>query len=130
MDQIPLVTELVDAGKRFVEEFDKTFPIAVAFWLKDRDESSWNLHIASRQINDADRQKAFGEIVRVTTQMKDPYVGLMDIRLQKMDDRIVQFALDIQRRRPGLTMVFDVPSYYGVEVEGMYLYPPLQTAAA
>src|ERR1017187_1902140 len=100
MDQIPLVTELVDAGKRFVEEFDKTFPIAVAFWLKDRDESSWNLHIASRQINDADRQKAFGEIVRVTTQMKDPYVGLMDIRLQKMDDRIVQFALDIQRRRP------------------------------
>ena len=39
-------------------------------------------------------------------------------------------ALDWQRRHPNLAMVADVPSYYGIEVERMYLYPPVKAAAA
>ena len=131
MDQIPLVNELIDAGKRFVEEFDKTFPIAVAFWLKDRDESRWSLHIASAKIGDADRQKAFAEIVRIGALMKDTYLDATDVKLRTMDERMVQFALDFRRRYPApIATVYNVPSFDGVEVEGMYLYPPLRTAAA
>ena len=58
MDQIPLVNELIENGARFLEEFGKTYPVTVAFWLKDRDESRWHLHIASEKISDADRRKA------------------------------------------------------------------------
>ncbi|MBI1831745.1 MAG: hypothetical protein HYR84_09880 [Planctomycetes bacterium] len=120
-----MVTELVDAGRRFLEEFDKTFPIAAAFWLKDRDESGWSLHIASDKISDADRQNAFAEMVRITTAMKYPYLGPTDIKLRRVSDRIVQFALDFRRRYPApLATVFNVPTFEGVEVEGMYLYPP------
>ena len=53
MDQVPLVNKFIDAGRHFLADFDKTFPIAVAFWLKNRDEGSWNLHIASEKIGDA-----------------------------------------------------------------------------
>ena len=38
MDQVPLVDEMIEAGNRFVEEFNKTFPGTVAFWLKVRGE--------------------------------------------------------------------------------------------
>lgn len=131
MDQIPLVDELIVAGKRFVQEFDKSFPIAVAFWLKDRDESKWSLHVASQKIDDGNRHQAFGEIVRITGQMTDTHLGLMDVKLREMDDRIVQFALDFRCRHPApLATVFNVPTFEGVEVDGMYLYPPLRTAAA
>lgn len=129
MDQIPL--ELIEVGRRFLDEFDQTFPIAVAFWLKDRNESEWNLHIASEKISDADRQKAFAEIVRITGQMRDTPLDLMDIKLRKMEDRIVQFALDFRRRYPAsLATVFNVPTFEGVDVDGMYLYPPFKTVMA
>lgn len=132
MDQSPLVEQgQVEAGQKFIEEFDKVFPVAVAFWLKDKEESSWKFHVASKKIGDAERPKAFEEIVRIARDLRSPWLGIMNIRLRKPDDRIVQFALNFQDRYPAhKATIFDVPSFEGVEVEGMYLYPPIQAAAA
>ena len=130
MDQNALVNELVKAGSRFLEEFGKNYPIAVAFWMKEKDERRWHLHIASEKVGDAGTRDAYGAVIRVAEQMRDISFDPFYVRLRTMDEKIVQFALDFQRRHPGLAAVFDVPSYYGVEVEGMYLYPPLKVAAA
>lgn len=129
MGQNPLVNELIEAGARFLEEFEKRYPVAVAFWLKGRDESSWNLHIASEKISDAKIREAYGEVHRIPAQLKDVYFDPFDVILRQMDDPIVQYALDSQRRFPArLATVFNVPTFEGVEVEGMYLYPPGHTA--
>lgn len=130
MDQNALVNELVTLGARFLEEFGKRYPLAVAFWMKENDERRWHLHIASEKMGDVDVRQAYGEVIRIAGQMKDVSFDPFYVRLRTMDEKIVQFALDFQRRHPGLPAVFDVPSYYGIEVEGMYLYPPLKTAAA
>jgi hypothetical protein len=130
MDQNALVNELVKLGARFLEEFGKAYPIAVAFWMKDKEESRWHLHIASEKINDADDGKANGVVIRVARQLQNPSFDPFLIRLCYMDEKIVKFALDFQRENPGMPAVFDVPGYYGVEVEGMYIYPPVQAAAA
>jgi hypothetical protein len=124
MDHTPLVDDLVETGARFLQEFGKKYPIAVAFWLKDKDERRWYLHVASEKIRDGAVRDAYGDVLAVTAQMKDDYFDPFNIKLRKMDDPIVRFALDFQKRYPGKIMtVFNVPTFEGVEVEGMRLYP-------
>jgi hypothetical protein len=129
MDQNLLVNELVKMGSRFLEEFDKRYPIAVAFWMKEKDDIEWRLHIASDKIGDAKRE-VYGEVRRVAETMKDIGFDSSYVRLETMDERIIQWALDRQRRNPGPRVIFDVPGFYGEEVEGMYLYPTVKTAIA
>jgi hypothetical protein len=43
MDQRPLVIDQVDAGARFLGEFQKYAPVQTAFWLKDSDYGNWSL---------------------------------------------------------------------------------------
>ena len=131
MDQTSLVNDLIEAGERFLEEFEKSYPVAVAFWLKNRDDRGWYLHVASPKLIDGRTRDAYGEVLRVIGQLKEVNFDPFNVKLRKMDDPIVRFALDFQRPFPERgAMIFDVPSYYGVEVEGMYLYPPLKAAAA
>ena len=47
MDQGPLVIEQIDAGARFLAEFEKKIPVMAAFWLKASEEGSWYLYVAS-----------------------------------------------------------------------------------
>jgi hypothetical protein len=131
MDQNPLVSELIEVGARFLKEFDKSYPVAVAFWLKSEDESRWHLHIASEKNRDGNARDAYGAVLRIAAQMKDVSFDPFYVRLCGMDESIVQFALDYRRRYPGrMAAVSNVPSFFGVEVEGMYLYPPAKTVAA
>ena len=131
MDQNPLVSEQIEAGARFLMEFEKRYPVAVAFWLKNREEREWVLHIASEKISDTKIREGYGEVHHITAQMTDVYFDPLNVILRKMDDPIVQFALDFQRRYPvRLATIFNVPTFEGVEVEGMYLYPPVKTVAA
>jgi hypothetical protein len=39
MDQDQLVNEQIDAGKKFLEEFDKCIPVRAAVWLNVNDGS-------------------------------------------------------------------------------------------
>lgn len=129
MDQNALVNELVLHGRRFLEEFGRAYPIAIAFWMKDKDESRWHLHIASESFKSADKGNAYGEVIRSARHLEGVPFDATYVRLERMDEKIVRWAIDYQLRHPGLSAVFDVPGFYGAEIEGMYLYPPLKTAA-
>ena len=119
MNQNLLVNELVKMGSQFLEEFGKTYPIGVAFWMKDKDDSQWRLHIASDKIGDSGIRTPLGEVIRVAAAMKDVSFESSWIRLRKMDEKIVRFALDQQHHFPGRSVIFDVPGFYGEEIEGM-----------
>jgi hypothetical protein len=43
MDPSPLVKEQIDAGEKFLAEFEKTIPITAAFWLRVQDQQDWKL---------------------------------------------------------------------------------------
>lgn len=125
MDKNSLVAELIEAGARFLDEFEKSYPIAIAFWLKDRDESRWYLHVASDQVPDTKKKEAYGAVLRIASQLRDPNFDAFHVKLRKVSDPIVKFAIDFQRRHPGrIATQFNVPTFEGVDVEGMYLYPP------
>ena len=100
MDQGSLVKEQIDAGTRFLREFGRHIPIVVAFWLKDSENSRWALYIASDRVNDTNYDVAYGEIIRIAGEMKDPNFDPFQVRLLRMGDPMVKAALAAYERRP------------------------------
>jgi len=47
LDKIALVAERIEAGARFLIEFNNYRPIAVAFWLGEEEASDWYLYVVS-----------------------------------------------------------------------------------
>jgi hypothetical protein len=124
MDQIPLVTEQIDAGTRFLNEFQKYLPIQVAFWLKNAEEGDWNLYVASDQITEDDFDVAYGEVVRIAGQLRDPWFDLFQVKLIGATDPLAQAALDLQRRFPGgMPTRFHGNTFGGLSVDEVYIYP-------
>lgn len=101
MDQGPLVKEEIEAGKRFLDEFDKAIPVRVAFWIKDIESGKWKLYVASDRIDDTNRGAAYEEVLRVAREMDDPEFDPYQVRVIGPDSRLVQAVLDFRRRFPG-----------------------------
>ncbi len=131
MGQIPLVTEEIAGGAKFLEEFGKKYPISAAVWLKKLDTRRWRLYVASADITDETRREAYGEISRIAGEMKKSFFDDSQIKLVMMTDRIAQDALKVhQWHSLPLATVYPVDSFGGMEVEAAYIYPPVETAAA
>lgn len=131
MDQIPLVNEEIDGGAKFLEEFDKKFPIAAAVWLKKPDARRWRLYFASATVSEENRSEAHQEMVRIAREMPGSFFSLSQLNLLTMKDPIAERALAVyQWHSLPLATVYPVDSFGNLEVEAAYLYPPPKTAAA
>jgi hypothetical protein len=86
MDQGPLGTGQIKAGARFLGEFQKCFPVQVAFWLKESDTGAWYLYVASDQITDDNFDVAYGEVARIGGQISDPFFDPFQIKVIGVDD--------------------------------------------
>jgi hypothetical protein len=124
MDQGPLVTEQIDAGARFLAEFQNQYPVLAAFWLKDSDYGNWNLYVASEQITDDNFDLAYGEVVRIAGEMKDPWFDLFWVKVIGADDALAKAAVDFQRRYPGRSPArLSGGTFGGIGVDEVYVYP-------
>jgi hypothetical protein len=132
MDQGPLVTGQIDAGARFLGEFQKSIPVQMAFWLKESDAGEWNLYVASDQITDDNFDVAYGEVVRIAGQIRDPYFDIFQVKVIGADDPLAQAALDTKRGHPGpVASRLHGKVFGGVPVEEVYIYPsPIPVPAA
>ncbi len=131
MDQGPVVSEQINAGARFLAEFQKYAPIQTAFWLKDSEEPTRYLYVASEQINDENIGDGYDEVIRIAQALQDPGLDLFKVKLIGADHPRAKAALDLRRRYPGQTpvRVFD-RIFGGMSVEEVYIYPtPLPVAA-
>jgi hypothetical protein len=123
MDQGPLVGEELNAGARFLAEFNKRVPVQAAFWLKLRDEPYWYLHVASDQINDSNTRKMYGEVNRVATEMQDPWFDQMRVKLVGTDDEFARAVMDLQRKYPRKLPTRHY-SYLGrLSIDAAWVYP-------
>ena len=101
MDQGPLVIDQIDAGARFLGEFQKYVPLKTAFWLKESDGGEWSLYVASDQITDDNFDVAYGEVARIAGQIHDPYFDVFQVKVIGADDPLALAALDAKRGHPG-----------------------------
>jgi hypothetical protein len=119
-----LKSEQIDGAAKFLGEFHKTFPILIAFWLKDSAEGEWHLYVASDHITDDDLGAAYGEVVRITGQLQDPCFNPFQVKIVGTDDPVATVALDLQRRYPAkIATRLHGKTLDGVSVAEMYIYP-------
>ncbi len=130
MGQAQLVKEEIDAGAELVREFDKYEPVNVAFWLKASDDAHRYLYLASERIDDANITEAYGEVLRLASQIDSPYLDPFRVKLLNTADPLAQAAAEINRRFPSRVATrFGGNSFGGVSTDDVYLYPsPLPAA--
>jgi hypothetical protein len=125
MDQEPLVSEQIDAGKTFLDAFEKQIPVSVAFWLKAGEDSGWYLYVASDRIIPGNVRAAYGEVLKVSRTIQDPNYDQFRVKLIASRDPLARAALDIYRRTPARKpMRIGNGHFGGMSVEGVYIYPP------
>jgi hypothetical protein len=126
MDQSPLVTEQIDAGARFLTEFEKKIPVTAAFWLRANEEDSGYFYLASDEFNDEKLRVAYGEVLRVAREMRDPNFDPFRVKLIRPSDPLAKAAVDVLQRFPGRmpTRIYR-SDFGGSSVDEVYLYPAL-----
>jgi hypothetical protein len=130
MDQDPLVIEQIHAGASFLTEFQKYRPIEVAFWLKDLEEGEWSLYVVSDQITDDNFDVAYGEVARISGQLRDGRFDPFKVKLVGVNDPLARAVLDTERHAPGGPDRFYGRTFGGVSVDLIYIYPsPLPVPA-
>jgi hypothetical protein len=124
MDHEPLVKEQIDAGARFLREFDKYAPVRVAFWLKERDRRFRHLYVVSDEITDDNFDVAYGEVVRLLGQMRDPYLDFSRVKVRGVDDPLAKDALEMRRSHAADVPIRLHDTYFGRSgAEEVYIYP-------
>jgi hypothetical protein len=127
VDSGPLVNEQIEAGARFLGEFQRYAPIRAAFWLKDSDEGNWNLYVASDRITDKNFDRAYGEVGRITEQLQDPWLNPFQVKVLGADHRLAKAALDVLQRFPKKAPIrLRGALLGGISTDETYLYSPLE----
>jgi hypothetical protein len=130
MDQGTLVIEEIDAGAMLAREFDKYESVKAVFWLKASDEEQRYLYLASDRIDDTNFDVAYGEVLRLASKMRSPYLDPFRVKVIGGKDPLTQAAVDINRKFPGpMATRFGGRSFGGLNVDDVYVYPsPLPVA--
>ena len=131
MDKKPLVSEQIDAGERLAREFNKTIPVQAAFWLRERESEEWYFYLASDQINDANSDLAYSEVLRIVPPDQSLWIDPFQVKVVAADAPVAKAALDVMQKYPG-----QIPTrYHGrqfgdLSVDEVYIYPlPLSVSA-
>ncbi len=123
MDQGTLVSEQIDAGAAFVRAFNCYQPIKAAFWLKKTDENQTYLYLASDQINDANFDLAYGEVIRLSNQMRLHDFNPFRVKVLNADKPLARAAVEINDRFPGrLGSRLEDGLFGGVWIDSGYIY--------
>jgi hypothetical protein len=131
MDQIALVTEQVDDGRKLLERLVREgIGVTAACWLRTPDDGQWFLYIASPVVDD-DPIEAYRRVHRVIRQMPHPFwVDPFDVKLIRPTSPIARAALEIRRLYPAKDVIhyaYRRPEETDLGAEEAYIYP-LQTA--
>lgn len=123
MAENALVAEHKEAGRKFLMEFTKSFPVDVAFWLRN-DEGRLLLYVASHQITGENIGAAYLDVHQIARRLRDPWLDSMDIRVINSEDRLAKAALQVQSNYgPDVPGRFTGDFFGGVNVEEVYVYP-------
>jgi len=127
MGQGPLVREEIDAGAKFLGDFQKYLPIRLAFWLKQSEEPVWKLYVVSQEITGENFAVAYGEVARIANTLDDDWFDPFQVMLIGVEDPLARGIFDIERTRSGrIPPRLQGRIIGGVSVDDSYFYrlPP------
>jgi hypothetical protein len=126
MDTNTLVSEMIDDGKRILEQLAQGgFEVTAALWLKKAKNSQWYFYIASPLADDG-AAVGYGRLNPLVQQVPDLWIDPIEIRLIGATDPITQEVLAIHSRAPGpkpAPIRWRGNRLGKLDVEAAYLYP-------
>lgn len=127
MDQVPLVDEKKDDGKKFVEYLTHAgFEVTAAFWLKPIEAGQWYLYIASPVVDSEGLYDAYGRLQTAFRQMSPPlWIDPFEVRLIGTAHPIAKDVLNVLGRhaRGPMAINYGGAVLGGLSIEGAHLYP-------
>jgi hypothetical protein len=142
MDQDTVVTEQIVGGKRLIEAMRaEGFAVPIAFWAKPTDEDKPFLYLASPMADEKGHAATYRIIHNMIRQMPDLWIDPFEVRMIGMKDAMTRAALDATKPKipdspfavqnakpyPGMTKFYG-PTFGGVSVDAVSIYPPFQAA--
>jgi hypothetical protein len=131
MDQTTLVDEQIADGKRFLNHLAEAgFPVLAAAWVRETERWRWHLYLVSPVAEGQGIRTAYRRLRTVMREMPQPFsLGPFDIMAVEPHDPMGEALLDLQRRHLGRSWFpFGGSQFGAVEVEAVYLYPPVADA--
>ena len=135
MDTTTLVKELVEDGRRIVEQLPRVgFEVTAAFWLKKAEDGQWYFYIASPAAESERRNVAYSRLFTLIRRMPPPHwIDPLEVRLIGTSNPIARDVLAVHDRAPapnGSPIRWGGTVLGNVHVEGAYLYPLRATVSS
>ena len=143
MDQVAMVNEHIDSGKRLIDELvNEGFHVTLAFWAKPTEESKWYLYMASPFVDDRGAKAAYLLVNETLRNMTDLWIDPLEIKVVGVNDSLTESALAVTRSfvpagvlsarnlkaHSGITRVGST-TLGGISIDAAYFYPPHQPVA-
>jgi hypothetical protein len=131
MDQTTLVDEQIADGKRFLDWLGEAgFPVIAAGWVRESERWRWYLDIVSPVVEEQGIRNAYHRLNTLVREMPQPCsIGPLDLMVFGPDEPLAEALLDLQHRHPGRSYFhLGGSNLRGVEIEAVYLYPPVEVA--
>jgi hypothetical protein len=132
MDQVPLVADQIEGGRKLVELLaDSGFPVAAACWVKEDKESRWYLFLVSPLVDEHGPREAYRRLIPLLEKQQEPLlVDPFEVKLIGPSEPLAKGIADAQRR-VGRKVTPRYQDVLGdVYVEAAYLYLPIGVKAS
>jgi uncharacterized protein (DUF736 family) len=129
MDQVTLVENQIDDGKKLIEQLVQVGEeVTAAAWIKTSDDGMWFLYLALPGVEDEDPRIAYRRIQAVIRRMPQPFwLRLLDVKIIDSKDPLAVAATDYPRRHGAKNVLpYRGDQLGGVSIEGAYIYPPMK----
>ncbi len=131
MDQIPLVNEQIEGGRKLIERLlANGIPIVAAGWVKEYDLWGWYLYLVTPLVSeDGDTLPAYRRINAVLRGgPQPPEIDPFQIKAVGPSGRVGRAIHDAQRYAGRAWPFAGISTLGGLSVDGAYFYPPLVAA--
>src|SRR6266446_5965216 len=101
MDKAPLVIDEINAGEAFIKWLHDYAPVKAACWLRSAEGGERYLYVALDGLDVSKTDLAYGEVLRITREMRDHYIDPFRVKVVSTNDPIAKGLMDFYRRFPG-----------------------------
>jgi len=125
MDQIALVNEQIDDGRRFIERFVADGnPARSGAWIKMTDDEHWYLYLATDNFRQIGSKQAYDAMLVSLRKLTDPWMSSFDIKLIDASDPMAQDIVRITANRsPRVSTHYNGSVLGNQSIDAAYIYP-------
>jgi hypothetical protein len=129
MDQIPLVNEQIEDGKKLLERLtEKGITVSAACWLKESESSRWYLYIASSLVGPGGGTlEGYRRLLALFQEIPQPFwVDPFEVKLVESKHPLSKAVQELIRSSKGrLPMRLGSGGLGGISIDAACIYPPV-----